>query len=403
MWRTWMKKFLFIWVFIFVSGLIFGAGYSTALLAGDMLTPDLIANDREVIEETTALEPEVQKIVIDDVNDVITTNPVSLVSEVAGPSIVTVVSTTDVVRPNLFSYETYEAEGVGSGVVYKYEDELLIVTNYHVVNGAKAVTIIMPTGEELEGQVEGYDSRNDVALVSVSAEELEKKNVEKIVVANFGDSEAIKSGELAVAIGNPLGKEFSQTVTAGVISAVDRELEVDGETLHVIQTDAAINPGNSGGGLFNAAGEVIGINTIKLVDASVEGMGFAIPSHIVLPIIDEIDKVRDGEDLAYHLSEERAYLGISMGASIPEESLGFGVYVAEVVEDGPADKAGIEVGDIIIGVEDKKILDNSMLFDTFTELNPFDKVSMTLIRDEQVVTVQVELGRYGDYAEEDRN
>lgn len=162
-------------------------------------------------------------------------------------------------------------------------------------------------------------------------DELEEKDISDVTVASFGNSEALLTGELAVAIGNPLGKEFSQTVTVGVISAVDRELSIDGGELHVIQTDAAINLGNSGGALLNASGEVIGINTAKLVDASVEGMGFAIPVHIALPIIERIESVGNGKNVAFHMSEDRAYLGIMMGNPMSDE-MAFGVYVQEVIE-----------------------------------------------------------------------
>lgn len=327
-------------------------------------------------------------------------NPVTAIAQAAGPSIVTVISVVDQVVPGFFSNQVYESEGTGSGVIYKITDDgVLIITNNHVIEDAKSVSIMLDSGVTLAGQVLGFDSRNDLALVKVSNDELESKGVDELTPAVFGDSESLMSGELAVAIGNPMGKEFSQTITAGVISAVDRELTIDDTTLHVIQTDAAINPGNSGGGLFNKNGQVIGINTAKLVDSSVEGMGFAIPVHIALPIIERIENVGNGENIAYIMEDERAYLGIMMG-SATNNNMPFGVYIQDLVENGPADQADLEAGDIIVALDGKKVTDAQMLYDALTDLKPGDEILLEVLREESFVDVHVTLGRYGDYKEE---
>ncbi len=384
---------------LFLAGAIilgsgFGAGYGTASLVSGIGEP--ASGDLALTTTSGSVQPVVLTSEVD--GDYV--NPVTAIAQAAGPSIVTVISVIDQVVPGFFSNQVYESEGTGSGVIYKVTDDgVLIITNNHVVEKAKSVSVMLDSGVTLTGEVLGFDSRNDLALVKVSNDELKKNNVDKLTPAVFGDSENLMSGELAVAIGNPMGKEFSQTITAGVISAVDRELNIDDTSLHVIQTDAAINPGNSGGGLFNKNGEVIGINTAKLVDSSVEGMGFAIPVHIALPIIERIENVGNGENIAYVMEDERAYLGIMMG-SASNNNMPFGVYVQDLVENGPADQADLQIGDIIVALDGKKVTDSQMLYDALTDLKPGNEILLEVLRDESFVDVHVTLGRYGDYKEE---
>lgn len=296
-------------VFVFLGGVVFGAGYGTAIYLGNRLTPALVEEGQTLSFNVNKIEP----VVSADTTVATSNNLITSIAKTAGPAVVTVTSTFEINTRSFFSNSIYEQEGTGSGIIYELRNEdLLIVTNHHVIDSAKKVDVTFHDGNTLSADLIGYDSRMDLAVLSIELSDLDASEVEDITIANYGDSEALEVGELAVAIGNPLGKEFSSTVTAGVISAIDRELNIDGSNLTLLQTDAAINPGNSGGALVNSKGEVIGINTAKYVDESVEGMGFSIPTHIALPIIDAIVDSGNGEDIAYSISGDKPFLGVSI-------------------------------------------------------------------------------------------
>ena len=207
-------------------------------------------------------------------------NPVVAVAKIAGPSVVGVSVT--YYEPSMFG-QLSQGESEGSGIVYS--EDGYIITNYHVIEDALSssnaiVKITLSDEKEYEAKIVGTDEVTDLALLKIDATGL--------TPATFGKSSELEVGELAVAIGNPLGQEFAGSVTVGYVSALNRTITTDGRTYHVIQTDAAINPGNSGGALVNAKGEVIGINTVKINDTSVEGLGFAIPIDDALKIIEEL-------------------------------------------------------------------------------------------------------------------
>ncbi len=237
------------------------------------------------------------------------------------------------------------ATGSGSGfLIEENENELFIATNNHVVEGAKSIEITFIDGTKAEATTKGTDAAADLAVVSVKKSDLKKDTMKQIRVASLGESDNVKLGEMVVAIGNALG--YGQSVTVGYVSAKDREVTVSsGETMVLLQADAAINPGNSGGALLNLKGEVIGIPTIKYADSTVEGMGFAIPISRANPILDELVK---REVLT---EEERGYLGVSCRDVTSEANelynIPIGVYVSELSEDGAAKKAGVQIGDII--------------------------------------------------------
>lgn len=238
-------------------------------------------------------------------------------------------------------------QGVGSGVIF--DTNGYIVTNNHVVEGAQEITVSLADGRVLAGRVMGADPVTDLAVVKVDATGLP--------AAVLGDSDNLLVGEPAIAIGNPLGLEFQGSVTTGVISALNRAIEIGERKFKLIQTDAAINPGNSGGALVNADGVVIGINSAKIAVNGVEGIGFAIPANIVKPILQSlIDKG--------HVV--RAYLGVGAMDSKNAAAYGYdlnldkGVYVAQLVKNGPAAKVGLNVGDIILrvaGIETNSVAD----------------------------------------------
>lgn len=246
---------------------------------------------------------------------------------------------------SFFGY--YETSGAGTGIILKKTDsELLIATNNHVVQDALTINVTFDNGSTASAITKGTDSLADLAVIAVSLSDLEGDTLSKIKVASLGDSDAVKVGQMAIAIGNAMG--YGQSTTVGYISAKDREVTVDGKTMTLLQTDAAINPGNSGGALLNLKGEVIGINSVKYASDSVEGMGFAIPISRATDILDELASREILKD------EDKGYLGVTIqdiSASFAEAyNYPLGVYVADIVEDGAADRAGICAGDIITAI-----------------------------------------------------
>lgn len=242
-----------------------------------------------------------------------------------------------------------EADASGSGIIVGQNDtELLIVTNYHVIEDTDKLTVQFVEGSEAEALIKGMDPNMDLAVIAVPIEEIESKTLQEIKVATLGDSDSLVVGEPAIAIGNSLG--YGQSVTTGVISALDRSIEISGSADGTfIQTDAAINPGNSGGALLNIKGEVIGINSNKIGGSAVEGMGYAIPISAASPIIADLMLKETKSKVA---EEERGYLGIS-GISVTKEvsqayGMPEGVYIAQVYENTAAARAGLKQGDIIM-------------------------------------------------------
>ncbi len=249
-----------------------------------------------------------------------------------------------------------EATASGSGIIVGENDsELLIATNYHVIEGADSLEVIFTDDSVVEAVVKGTDSDMDLAVIAVMLEDIDSETRNTIKIATLGDSNALKLGEPAIAIGNALG--YGQSVTTGVISAVNRDVEIEeGNTQTFIQTDAAINPGNSGGALLNLQGEVIGINSNKIGGDTIEGMGYAIPISVAQPIIDklmnEVTKIKVAE-------ADRGYIGIS-GVSVTTSvaqtyDIPQGVYVAEVASGSGAAAAGMEKGDVITEFDGQEI------------------------------------------------
>lgn len=251
-----------------------------------------------------------------------------------------------------------EVSSAGSGIIVgQNETELLIVTNYHVVEGGKEIKVQFCDGTEGTATVKGQDIPMDIAVMAVNLEELSEETKNNIKTIQLGDSDALEVGETAIAIGNSLG--YGQSVTTGVISALNREMTLEnGEKGTFIQTDAAINQGNSGGALLNDRGELIGINSNKLGGTYVEGMGYAIPINMAEPIIDQL---MNKEELVALPEEQQSYLGISgttLTSSLASQQAirpPVGIYVAGVVKDGPAQKAGIIRGDVITKFEGNSI------------------------------------------------
>lgn len=269
-------------------------------------------------------------------------------------------------------------QSTGSGLILTSDG--YIVTNNHVVENAKSLTVFLADGTTAKARIVGTDPKTDIAVIKVDATNLP--------VGVFGDSDQVKPGQLAVAIGNPLGMDFKRTVTQGVISGLDRVLQVGDGYVRLIQTDAVINPGNSGGPLVNAKGEVIGLNSAKLSANSVEGMGFAIPSNLVKRIAQELidtGKVR------------RALVGIQVvDRQMAEAYLNVhgdkGIYVYDVTSGGPAAKAGIRKGDFIIKFAGTDIDDTGTFLALLAEKLPGETVPCTILRNGQQINVNIVLG-----------
>lgn len=274
-----------------------------------------------------------------------------------------------------FGYEEESEEpGSGSGIIVGENDtELLLVTNYHVVENATSLSVQFIDGETVDAKVKGTDSSVDLAVIAVALEDIKPETSEQIRIANLGDSNTLRVGEAAIAIGNALG--YGQSVTTGVISAVNREYTIDNTTNYLIQTDAAINPGNSGGALLNVRGEVVGINSNKIAGSVVEGMGYAIPISTAKPIIENLmtketrDKVEE---------DQKAFLGIS-GINVTEDvqanyGLPEGIYIAQVHENTAAANAGLTKGDILVQFDGEKV--NTI--EALTELLEYYKKGTTV-------------------------
>lgn len=306
-------------------------------------------------------------------------NPVVAISEKVSPAVVGI--RVKSITVGFMGLE--ETGGSGSGVVYS--EDGYIITNYHVVESAitdktAKIEVIFSNNEEeiFSAVIVGGDKVTDLAVIKI-----EKKGLNKV---DFGDSSKISVGEIAVAIGNPLGQELAGSVTSGVISALNRKVITDGKTYNLIQTDAAINAGNSGGALANSKGEVIGINTIKIVATGVEGIGFAIPSNDVKPIVDELIK---NKKIA------RPYIGI-YGANVDKDAavryeIREGVYIQEVVKQSPAEKAGLQKADVIIQAKGKDIKTMDELNEIKNQSKIGDKFKLKVVRGDKEIEITVTL------------
>lgn len=318
------------------------------------------------------------------------TSDVSDIVENTLPSIVSITNMSVQEVQNFFGgISQQESESAGSGIIISQNDsELLVVTNNHVVEGSDTLTVTFNDGNSVEAQIKGTDSARDLAVVAVPLDKISDDTMNAIKVATLGDSDSLKVGEPAIAIGNALG--YGQSVTTGIVSATRRTIDgFDGE---YIQTDAAINPGNSGGALLNANGEVIGINSAKINSSAVEGMGFAIP---ISDASDVIQNLMNKETRSKVSDEERGYLGIK-GYDVSEEgaqmyNMPTGVYVKEVMSGGGAEKAGLTKGSIITGFEGSSISGMSSL----QEQLQYNKAG-----EEVTLTVQIP-DKNGEYTEKD--
>lgn len=324
---------------------------------------------------------------------------VSEVVENVLPSVVAIVDELETTQTyNPFNYffggdssgSTQISNASGSGVIIGVKDgELLIVTNNHVVSNessssysvthSKGLKVTFADGEDADAVTRGTDASTDLAVITVKLSDLSDSTKDAIRIAVLGSSDDTKIGEGVIVIGNAGG--YGQSVTSGIVSAKDREVTIDGVTRKLIQTDAAINPGNSGGGMFNAAGELIGINCAKTVSTDIEGMCFAIPITSVKNVIESLmnkEPVAEGEE---------GYLGIN-GESIPEEYVSYygypaGVSISNIMEGSPAEEAGLQLRDIITAVDGKQVKTMAELKSVVNGMKAGTKVTLTVSRAER--------------------
>lgn len=300
---------------------------------------------------------------------------VAQVADLTAASVVEI--TTETVANDVFMRQ-YVTEGAGSGVIISSDG--YIATNNHVINGASKITVRLTTGEEYEAKLIGTDSQTDVAVVKIEA-----KNLPAVT---YGDSDSLAVGDTAIAIGNPLG-ELGGTVTNGIISALDREIELDHQTMTLLQTNAAINPGNSGGGLFNSKGELIGLVVAKSAGSDVEGLGFAIPVNVVKEVVQSIINVG--------YVQGRPVLGVSVvDVNSAQQAYQYGlsqlgVYIMGLTEGTKAEKSGLQVGDYLVAVDDTQVSSTTELKKVLQGKKVGDTVSVIVSRNGKLVTLQVEL------------
>lgn len=375
----------------FASG--FGGVLAGVILAGVVL-PGFTDTEPGIGIETQQVE---NVSGVQNVSNVVTTD----VTEIVDATSAAVVGVTNLqtAQQSPFAQSTAtepQAAGAGSGVIYKVEgDAAYIVTNNHVVEGAEQVTVTLSDGSELDAEVLGTDVWTDLAVLKTSSEGIQ-------AVAEFGDSSVLKAGEPVIAIGNPLGLQFSGSVTTGVISGTERSIPIDINKdgtedwqAEVLQTDAAINPGNSGGALINSSGQLIGINSMKIAQDAVEGIGLAIPINSAIPII---------EDLETKGEVERPTLGVSIldlqniPAPIRQSELMLpaeleeGVVVESVAKASGAEAAGLQQGDVIVGMGEDEISSVLGLRQyLYTKADVGDTIKIHFYRGAEKMEVQVKL------------
>ena len=313
------------------------------------------------------------EIVVND--DGKTQNIYHAVSDKAMPSVVGITTTT--IKNNIFAIPT-QSEGVGTGVIVDANGYIL--TNSHVVSDGEAVNVnvLFNDGPTIEGKVLWNDAQLDLAMVKVDKTGL--------TPAELGDSDDVRTGDIAIAIGNPLGLEFQKSVTQGIISGLDRTIQTEQSNMTgLMQTDASINPGNSGGPLLNQNGQVIGINTAKASQA--EGLGFAIPINTAKPIVEQIIKTGKFDKVTLGIKGvDLATFEASTGTNLEADS---GVYIAEILANTPAEKGGIQSGDVIVKVGDTQIKTMSDLNKSLYGYSSGQKTTVTVNRGGKEINIDV--------------
>ena len=382
-----LKILVSIIVLLAIVGGIGAGGYLYRTYGKDK---PLFSFNTKKTEDTTGANPDnIATTTVSNVGKATVTDVTGVVQEVM-PSMV-IIHNNRIKSSNFFGYGQ-ESEGLyasGSGIIVgKNDSELLIATNFHVVDGADSIEVIFSDGSSdeeaakkaVQADLKGPDPEMDLAVIAVSLKDIPADTASKIKVATLGDSNALTLGEPAIAIGNALG--YGQSVSTGVISAVNRKFDMgEGSSKIYIQTDAAINPGNSGGALLNIKGEVIGINSIKIGEAAVEGMGYAIPISLAKPKIEELMNQETKKKVK---EEDQGVIGIQGISVSAEDTMKYGipqgVYVYETIPGGGAEKAGIEKGDVIVKFDGSEIGSMEELHSKLRYYSVGTSVNITILR-----------------------
>lgn len=375
---------------ISAAALLFGTVAGGTMFGVNNLATNLIQTEEETVAHSKKAS-EVSTVELKEASTAVTTanssSPtvadVSPIVESAMPSVVAIKGTTSVEAYSWFGEDqSYDAASSGSGIIIgKNDTELLIVTNNHVVEDTKDLSVVFIDNEEVKAAIKGRDSDNDIAIIAVKLADIKPETIEKIAVAQMGDSDELKVGQGVVAIGNALG--YGQSVTVGYVSALDREVTTkDSSIKNLLQTDAAINPGNSGGALLNMSGEVIGINTAKYASTEVEGMGYAIPISKVKDIIADLSSKETRSDKVDEAKQ--GYLGIQ-GKNIGEEvaeayDMPRGVYVYKIVENSSAANSDLREKDIITKIDAQSVKSMEDLKDILSYYQSGEKIKLTVQR-----------------------
>ena len=360
------KKF-FIYVGSVAFCLILGLAISfTYVFCKNIVIPNY-AND-SIIETS-----------VDDNNIIETSNDlVKTIIENVRPSIVSITTLTNSV--DWFRGAT-QYEGAGSGIIFhKTSTDIFIVTNYHVIKNANTIGIAIDDNDPIQAKLVGKDINSDLAVLSISYDNLDSQDINNIRVANFANSTDVMVGDYVIAIGNTLGEGI--TSTFGMISSTSTDIVANNKQLNVLQTTAAINPGNSGGALINLKGEVIGINTAKVADNNVENIAYTIGSSVAMPIIEDIMSNLNPTSLGVTVTDVK-------NANVGNQDISVGALIVEVVSNGSADKAGLKSSDIITSVNDVPILSSSQLVEEIKKYKVGDTVKLKFIRNGELKNIKV--------------
>ena len=371
-----------------VFGLVAGGAFKGVDIGVDKLrsyaskdrTEETVAGDDDISTSDTSDGVKAQPVVNSAGGKTLSYDVADIV-KAAQPSIVSI--TTASTESVQYFFQSYDraVTGAGSGIIIGQDDNtLFIATNCHVIAGAEEINVGFNDGEMVNASVKGYDEDADIAVVAVNKSDMKDSTKDAISIAQVGDSDALQVGEPAIAIGNALG--YGQSVTVGYISALNRTIEDSDGTF--IQTDAAINPGNSGGALINSNGQLIGINSVKYVDSTVEGMGFSIPINSAMSIIN---------DIISGTQKGKAYLGIG-GEGISREYsqiYGFpeGIFITDIVSGSPAEKCGLHKGDILVEINGEEVYTGEDVKNVLKKYEAGDEVELTIYRSD-------DMGNYAD-------
>ena len=389
-----------------IFGLVAAVVFQAANFAADRFlntgksSVQIKTTDSVDLQETASDDSTADKVLSDSEN-----GTVAAVAQASMPSVVAITTVSVQEIPSFFGYSShqYKSASTGSGIIVgDNDDELLIATNNHVVDGATTLSVCfigddvanaetetvnagdngdLNVEDAVSAKIKGTDADNDLAVVAVKKSDIPEDTLNQIKIAQIGSSDDLAVGQQVVAIGNALG--YGQSVTSGWISALNRTISTDDGTnsTGLIQTDAAINPGNSGGALLNMKGELIGINSAKYADSAVEGMGYAIPISKAKPILEELMNRETREKVD---SSKKGYLGVSL-ANLTTEAIEMynmptGAFVRSVEDDSPAQEAGICKGDIIVKFDGQKVSDGDDLLDKLQYYKSGEKIEAVIAR-----------------------